>query len=72
MPMFCYRCGACGHEAQQFVQASTQPTCPACGAADLQKVLTSFAVGAGPAKPVPFKPCSGRRSPCGAGACKMN
>lgn len=43
MPIYEYRCSACGHQ-QEFLQKVSDPaptTCPQCGAAALSKMLTA-------------------------------
>ena len=43
MPIYAYRCAACGH-AKDVLQKISDPvltTCPACGAADFKKQLTA-------------------------------
>lgn len=43
MPIYAYRCGACGH-SQDFLQKISDPvltTCPACGAEALAKQVTA-------------------------------
>jgi putative FmdB family regulatory protein len=43
MPIFAYRCNACGFEKDVLQKRSDPPldTCPACGAAAFQKRLTA-------------------------------
>lgn len=46
MPIFEYRCTACGHEFE-FLQLPTAPktaACPICGGENLEKLLAGFAV----------------------------
>ena len=43
MPIYAYRCGACGH-AKDVLQKMSDPvltTCPSCGAVSFQKQLTA-------------------------------
>jgi putative FmdB family regulatory protein len=43
MPIYAYRCGACGH-AQDVLQKMSDPvltTCPACGAESFSKQVTA-------------------------------
>lgn len=46
MPLFDFRCRACGHEFEALVRRSdTDPRrCPACGSEDLEQLLSTFAV----------------------------
>ena len=43
MPIYEYRCGACGHEFEILQKISDQPltTCPACGKAELAKLVSA-------------------------------
>ena len=43
MPIYEYQCGSCGHslEALQKITAAPLVDCPACGAADLQKLVSA-------------------------------
>ena len=44
MPIFEYRCSSCGDEFESLVRGTDVPSCPRCGGAHLQRLLTSFAV----------------------------
>lgn len=44
MPIYDYRCRGCGHAFEALVLKSTAPSCPQCGAGDLEQVLSTFAV----------------------------
>jgi len=44
MPIFEYDCRSCRHRFEAIVRAGDVPTCPSCGAADLEKLISSFAV----------------------------
>ena len=46
MPLFDYRCRACGHEFEALVrpQDTAPPQCPSCRATDLERQLATFAV----------------------------
>jgi len=48
MPIYEYRCDACGEKFELFVRASVQrdvPACPECGSPKVQKVISLFGVG---------------------------
>ena len=49
MPVYEYRCRACGHEFEHLVlPGRTMPVpCPACGAEDVERLLSAFAVSSG-------------------------
>ena len=41
MPIFEYRCAACGRDFEQlFLKASPSPRCPSCGSEDVEKLLS--------------------------------
>ena len=73
MPIFEYRCEACGNEFEALVRASTQPACPKCGDARVDKLLSVFAT-AGASSQVPdfaAGGCGGCGHPGGPGACQF-
>ena len=43
MPLYDFRCRACGSAFEEYVPAGTLPPCPSCGARDPERVLTGFA-----------------------------
>ena len=43
MPLFNFRCRACGHEAELLVRPSEAPSCPSCGAGDLERLVSLVA-----------------------------
>jgi putative FmdB family regulatory protein len=65
MPIFEYRCGDCEREFEAFVTSERRAECPACGGANLTKLLsTPGMVGAsngGRGEPLPMT------GGCGAG-----
>lgn len=44
MPLFEYRCSACDSRFEVLVRGSALPTCPSCGSASLERLLSMFAV----------------------------
>jgi putative FmdB family regulatory protein len=44
MPLYDYRCRACGNQFEALVRGSVVPPCPACGSSDLERLLSHFAV----------------------------
>ena len=44
MPIYDYRCRGCGHEFELVVLKSTVVACPTCQGADLEQLLSGFAV----------------------------
>lgn len=44
MPLYEYSCRACGQRFETLVRTGDTPACPACGAADLERLISSFAV----------------------------
>jgi putative FmdB family regulatory protein len=78
MPLFEYECRGCGHHFEYLTRDGQRPACPSCSGADLQKLLSAFAVGgagAGAARQFDM-PASGGCGHCGdprgPGSCSMN
>jgi putative FmdB family regulatory protein len=42
MPLFDFRCRACGEEFEALVRPGSEPACPSCAATDVEKLLSSF------------------------------
>lgn len=42
MPLFDFRCRACGEEFEALVRAPAEPACPSCGATGLDRLLSGF------------------------------
>ncbi|HET7696917.1 MAG TPA: zinc ribbon domain-containing protein [Vicinamibacterales bacterium] len=42
MPLFDFRCRACGEVFEALVREPARPLCPACGASDLERLLSGF------------------------------
>ena len=40
MPLYSYQCKACDHAFEKLVRSSDVPTCPSCGAEDLEKLVS--------------------------------
>ncbi len=48
MPMFDFRCDACGHVFEELVTSSAQvPECPKCHSSKVARLLSRFAVRTG-------------------------
>jgi len=49
MPLYEYRCAKCGHvmEVLENAGASSRHTCEKCGSRRMEKLLSTFGVGAG-------------------------
>ena len=66
MPIFEYRCEACGHKFEAILFGAQTPECPQCHTEKLEKQLSVFAVS---------KPSSSAASSAGCGqanCCMMN
>ena len=76
MPLFEYECRGCGHHFEYLTRESQAPACPACRGADLQKLLSVFAVNTGGASAksfaAPTGACGACGDPRGPGSCSMN
>ena len=44
MPLYDFRCRACGHDFEALVRARDVPVCPRCHGQDLERLQSSFAV----------------------------
>jgi putative FmdB family regulatory protein len=42
VPLFDFRCRACGEGFEALVRANQTPVCPACAATDLERLLSGF------------------------------
>jgi putative FmdB family regulatory protein len=79
MPLFEYACRGCGHHFEDLTREGQTPSCPACASADLQKLLSAFAVGGNDAG-LPRRSATGAKAgacgscgdPRGPGSCSMN
>jgi putative FmdB family regulatory protein len=79
MPIYAYKCSACGHEQDVMQKMSDAPltTCPACGQATYAKQLTAagFQLKGNGYYATDFKnskpetPASSNAPACGTGAC---
>jgi putative FmdB family regulatory protein len=75
MPIYEYRCSACGNEFETLVRGSDTPDCPKCHGTKLQKKLSTFAaIVAAPAAQQcePMGACQTCCNPGGPGACQFN
>jgi putative FmdB family regulatory protein len=53
MPLYDFRCRACGRDFEALVRPSHDPVCPSCGSPDLERLLTGagFSVRSGGLSP---------------------
>jgi putative FmdB family regulatory protein len=42
VPLYDFRCRACGEEFEALVRPPHQPACPSCAGADLERLLSGF------------------------------
>jgi putative FmdB family regulatory protein len=71
MPIFAYRCRACGEGFQTLVMSGETPVCKACESADLEQQLSLIASpGKGREAGPEMAPCGAEIGACcGGGAC---
>lgn len=82
MPIYEYRCGACGHELEAMQKMADEPLsiCPECGAAELKKLVSAAGFQLkgtgwyetdfkGGSKSKPKKPSGGSDSSGSGGGC---
>ncbi len=78
MPLFEYECRDCGHHFEFLTRADQSPACPTCASADLQKLLSVFAVNTtgasngGAATRDAVGGCGMCGDPRGPGSCSVN
>ncbi len=74
MPIFEYRCKECDRHFETIVQGRTRPACPSCGARQLEKQLSVFAVaGASDSRSAePAAACGSCGDPRGPGSCALD
>lgn len=74
MPVHEYICRACSRSFDELVFDSAAPPCPTCQAADVERVLSLFAVGRGqgPAPVQAAGSCGSCGDPRGPGACGLS
>jgi putative FmdB family regulatory protein len=65
MPIYNYRCAACGVEFEQLVRSDTRVSCPDCNSRRLDRLMSLTAPPAGAGKPAD----AGRPGPQSAGGC---
>jgi putative FmdB family regulatory protein len=52
MPLYDYRCQACGASFERLVHAGSVPSCPHCGSTELQRAAVSRLAPAGKIKAI--------------------
>jgi putative FmdB family regulatory protein len=72
MPLYEFECRRCDGRFEMLMRESTEPACPACGATDVERALSTFAVGTGGGSPITASPCGRCGDPRGAGACGLD
>jgi len=72
MPLFAYRCRACGAEFQTLVTLDETPACKACASADLERQLSLIASPnkGGDSAPATAACGADMGACCGGGACQ--
>jgi putative FmdB family regulatory protein len=66
MPIYDYRCAACGSEFERLVRSDTKVSCPECQGSRLERLLSLTARPARGGKPADL---SRLGSPLGGGCC---
>jgi len=72
MPIFAYRCRACGEQFQTLVMSGETPVCKACESEDLERQLSLIAAPAKGGDSAPaFAACGAPMGACcGGGSCQ--
>ena len=71
MPIYEYSCEACSRRFELLIRGEETPTCPDCGASQLEKLLSVPAAHTAGGSDLPI--CDGppRGGPCGMGGCGL-
>ena len=78
MPLYEYNCRSCSRRFEALVMGATRPACPGCGGEDLDKLVSTFAVGGGGSSPERAESsgdagsCGTCGDPRGPGSCAIN
>jgi putative FmdB family regulatory protein len=82
MPVFEFACRTCSRQFEQLLFGKEKPSCPACHGSDLEKLLSTFAVGGagasastswrGGAAAGPGGGCGSCGDPRGPGSCAID
>lgn len=79
MPLFEYHCRRCSLRFETLVIGSERPVCTTCGSANLEKLVSTFAVGGGagrsagdPVSTAEAGACGTCGDPRGPGSCSTN
>ena len=76
MPIYEYECQGCGTRFETIVTRSSEPACPSCRGTNLEKLLSTFAVGSGDGTRKTSSDTAGACGTCGdprgPGACSIN
>lgn len=71
MPLFDFECKSCEHQFEALVSEKRKPACPECESRELEKLLTSFAVGSSSLQTPAPGGCGTCGDPRGPGACQL-
>ena len=66
MPIYTYRCSACGTEFERLVRSDTRVSCPGCSGRKLERLMSLTARPAGSTAPADY---SRLGPPAGGGCC---
>jgi putative FmdB family regulatory protein len=73
MPLYEYRCSSCQQTFERLAKTSADVVaCPSCQSQDVERLLSTFAVGASRAAESLPGPCGRCGDPRGPGACHMS
>jgi putative FmdB family regulatory protein len=82
MPLYEYHCPSCDARFEKLVRGGAAPACPGCGATEVKKLHSAFAVGAdrgrasggsmGAVPPMAAGGCGTCGDPRGPGACALD
>jgi putative FmdB family regulatory protein len=73
VPLYEYACRKCSRKFEELVMGKATPVCPACHSADVERLLSAFALArSDKASPAPEGSCGTCGDPRGPGSCRSN
>ena len=75
MPLREFACRRCGHRYEDLVRGEERSHCPSCESGDVERLLSSFAVGspsAAPGRVTGPGACGSCGDPRGPGSCSLD
>ncbi len=71
MPIYEYSCGSCSRRFELLIRGDETPSCPDCGTAQLEKLLSVPAAHTSSSSDLPICDAPQSGGPCGMGGCGL-